>query len=55
MTGRTQVENPTTKDWVKRNEGAGDSRKGEFTDVKEDRKPFKGVAKEPDNRPTKKS
>ena len=54
VTGRTQVDNPRTKDWVKRNEGAGDSRKGEFMDVKEDGKPFKGVAKEPDGRRTKK-
>ena len=54
VTGRTQVDNPKTKDWVKRNEGAGDSRKGEFMDVKEDGKPFKGVAKEPDDRRTKK-
>ena len=55
VTGRTQVKNPQTGDWVKRNEGAGDSHKGKFMDVKEDGKPFKGVAKEPDGRRTKKS
>ena len=27
-----------------------DSKTGEFTDIKEDNKPFKGVAKEPDHR-----
>lgn len=48
--GHTQVENPKTKDWVKRDERKGSKTRGEFQDVKEDRKPFKGVAKEPDNR-----
>ena len=53
VTGRTQVQNPKTGDWTKRNESSGDSHKGEFMDVKEDGKPFKGVAKEPDGRRTK--
>jgi hypothetical protein len=42
---RTQAQNPQTGDWVKR-----DREDGEFMDVKEDGKPFKGVAKEPDKR-----
>jgi hypothetical protein len=45
VNARTQVQNPKTGDWVKR-----DARVGEFRDIKEDSKPFKGVAKEPDNR-----
>ena len=55
VTGRTQVKNPTTGDWVKRDESKDGAHKGEFMDVKEDGKPFKGVAKEPDTRRTKKS
>jgi hypothetical protein len=51
---RTQTDNPKTDEWVKRNETPGSSKKGEFMDVKEDGKPFKGVAKEPDDRRTKK-
>lgn len=47
---RTQVENPKTGDYVKRNEEPDDSHKGEFMAVKKDGKPFKGVAKEPDER-----
>lgn len=47
---RTQVDNPKTDDWVKRNETPKSPHKGEFMDVKEDEKPFKGVAKEPDKR-----
>lgn len=54
VTGRTQVQNPTTGDWTKRNEGADDSHKGEFMEGKKDGTPFKGVAKEPDGRRTKK-
>ena len=38
---RTQVYNPTTDKWVKR-----DSDTGKFMDVKSDGKPFKGVTKE---------
>jgi hypothetical protein len=37
---RTQVYNPTTKDWTKRGPN------GEFIDRKADSKPFKGVRKE---------
>ena len=48
--GRTQVKNPRTKDWVERDEEQGSATKGQFKNVKEDRKPFKGVAKEPDKR-----
>jgi len=38
---RSQVYNPVTKKWTKR-----DSDTGEFMDVKEDGEPFKGVRKE---------
>ena len=55
VTSRTQVENPKTGDFVKRDESKDGSHKGEFMDVKEDGKPFKGVAKEPDGRRTKKA
>jgi hypothetical protein len=41
----SQVKNPKTGDWTKRSH-----KDGEFMDVKEDGKPFKGVAKEPDKR-----
>lgn len=41
----TQLENEITGTWTKR-----DHTDGKFTDVKEDEKPFKGVAKEPDKR-----
>ena len=50
---RTQVKNPKTGDWVKRNEDPGSSSDGEFMDVKQDGKPFKGVAKEVDERRVK--
>lgn len=53
--GRTQTKNPKTSDFVKRNETEGSKRKGEFMDVKEDGKKFKGVAREPDNRRTRKA
>lgn len=42
---RTQVQNPNTGQWVKR-----DTETGRFMDVKDDGKPFKGVAKEVDDR-----
>jgi hypothetical protein len=42
---RSQIQNPKTGQWVKR-----DTETGEFIDVKEDGKPFKGVAKEVDDR-----
>ena len=38
---RTQIYNPKTEQWVKR-----DSDTGRFMDVKQDWKPFKGVTKE---------
>lgn len=38
---RSQVKNPKTKRYVKR-----DSKTGRFMDVKSDSKPFKGVRKE---------
>ena len=50
VTGRTQTKNPVTKTWVERDEEEGSKKKGEFKNVKEDGKPFKGVAKEPDKR-----
>ncbi|MDY0226539.1 MAG: hypothetical protein RBR38_06870 [Desulfomicrobium apsheronum] len=42
---RSQVQNPKTGQWVKR-----DTETGKFMDVKEDGEPFKGVAKEVDDR-----
>lgn len=42
---RSQVKNPKTGQWVKR-----DTETGRFMDVKEDGEPFKGVAKEVDDR-----
>ena len=50
VTGRTQTDNPKTKQWVERDEEKGSPGKGQFKNVKEDGKPFKGVAKEPDKR-----
>jgi hypothetical protein len=47
---RTQVENPKTSDWVKRNEDPESKHEGEFMDNKKDGNKFKGVAKEPDKR-----
>ncbi len=47
---RTQVKNPKTGDYAKRNETPGSSKKGKFMDNKKGGKPFKGVAKEPDKR-----
>ncbi len=49
---RTQVKNPQTGDFVKRNENKESSKTGEFMAVKKDGEPFKGVAKEPDGRRT---
>jgi hypothetical protein len=46
VTGRTQFERPDGN-YQKRNE-----RTGEFMTVKDDGKPFKGIAKEPDGRDT---
>jgi hypothetical protein len=42
---RTQVQNPKTGQWTKR-----DTETGQFMDVKQDGTPFKGVAKEVDDR-----
>ncbi|NCC05856.1 MAG: hypothetical protein EOM37_17865 [Proteobacteria bacterium] len=42
---RSQVQNPKTGQWGKR-----DTETGKFMDVKEDGEPFKGVAKEVDDR-----
>ena len=39
--GRSQVKNPVTGTWTKR-----DTATGRFMDVKRDAKPFKGVRKE---------
>lgn len=39
--GRSQVFNPATQQWVKR-----DAETGRFMDVKKDGEPFKGVRKE---------
>lgn len=47
---RTQTDNPRTGKWVERDEEKGSPSRGEFRNVKEDGKPFKGVAKEPDKR-----
>jgi len=47
---RTQVENPKTGDWAKRNEDPNSEHRGEFMNNKDDGKPFKGVVKEPDKR-----
>lgn len=45
VTDRTQVHNPKTDNWVKR-----DTNSGKFIDQKSDGTPFKGVAKEKDGR-----
>lgn len=52
VSGRTQVQNPVTGDFVKRDESAGSGTKGKFMDVKQDGTKFKGVAVEPDGRRT---
>lgn len=46
VTGRTQFQRPDGH-WQKR-----DERSGHFMPVKDDGKPYKGVAKEPDGRDT---
>ena len=38
---RSQVRNPRTDQWVKRDDGTG-----RFVDVKQDKTPFKGVRRE---------
>jgi hypothetical protein len=45
VTNRTQTHNPKTDSWVKR-----DTNTGKFMDQKSDGAPFKGVAKEKDDR-----
>ena len=52
VSDRTQVKNPVTGDYVKRDES--EAGKGRFMDVKEDGTKFKGVAVEPDGRRTPK-
>ncbi|OBX19190.1 hypothetical protein A9995_08650 [Erythrobacter sp. QSSC1-22B] len=47
---RTQVKNPVTGNWTKRNRAEGSDEAGQFMEVKQDGEPFKGVAKEPDGR-----
>ena len=47
---RSQVHNPTTGRWTKRNREDGSPEAGQFMDVKSDGTPFKGVAKEKDGR-----
>lgn len=47
---RTQVENPKTGNFVKRNRDSDSEHEGEFMDVKQDGEKFKGVAEEPDDR-----
>jgi hypothetical protein len=50
VTGRSQVRNPKTGDYVKRDlDGTGPG-EGKFMDVKQDGTKFKGVAVEPDGR-----
>jgi hypothetical protein len=49
---RTQVRNPATGKWTKRNREEGSGEAGQFMDVKQDGEPFKGVAQEPDGRRT---
>lgn len=49
---RTQVKNPATGKWTKRNREEGSAEAGQFMDAKADDEPFKGVAKEPDERRT---
>ena len=50
VSGRTQVQNPKTGDFVKRDESGTATGKGKFMDVKQDGTKFKGVAVEPDGR-----
>ena len=53
VSGRTQVKNPVTGDYVKRDDDGTGPGKGRFMDVKQDGTKFKGVAVEPDGRRTK--
>jgi hypothetical protein len=47
---RTQVENPRGEQWTKRDETPDSEKRGEFMEKKESGEPFKGVAKEKDDR-----
>lgn len=47
---RTQVRNPATGNWTKRDREDGSGTRGQFMEVKSDGEPFKGVAQEPDER-----
>ncbi|QQN74599.1 hypothetical protein [Croceicoccus sp. YJ47] len=47
---RTQVRNPQTKRWTKRDREEGSATAGQFMEQKSDGEPFKGVAEEPDGR-----
>ncbi len=47
---RTQVKNPKSDKYVKRNRDAESEHDGEFMEVKNDGETFKGVAEEPDER-----
>ena len=47
---RTQVENPRGEQWTKRDETPGSEKRGEFMEKKDSSEPFKGVAKEKDER-----
>ncbi len=47
---RTEVKNPKTEQYVKRNRDADSDENGQFIDVKQDGSEFKGVANEPDKR-----
>lgn len=47
---RSQVRNPKTGGFVKRDETPGSAHKGEFLDIKQDGQRFKGIAEERDKR-----
>lgn len=55
VSGRTQVKNPKTGDFVKRDESGSGPGKGKFMDVSQHGTKFKGVAAEPDGRRKKTS
>lgn len=49
---RTEVGNPRTDQFVKRNRDADSDANGQFMDVKKDGEEFTGIANEPDGRRT---
>lgn len=49
---RTEVKNPRTGQWVKRNRDPESDANGQFMDVKQDGTELKGIANEPDKRRT---